>query len=175
MVKGMITRHLLLALALACSASNAGPVVAAQQASFPLTEKLTGLEGTWVRDPSRGAGGICGVNPADVITIAVSATDIAFDAGATSGATATRGIVTLDGSETVLADGRTAAASLDAGWLAVTVRRARNGGFTNVLREVYIPIKGELTIWRTLNVERPDGTQGKIDCGNHHAVVYKRA
>jgi hypothetical protein len=32
----------------------------------------------------------------------------------------------------------------------------------------------ELTVWRTLNVTRPDGSQGKIDCGNHHAIVYSR-
>jgi hypothetical protein len=144
------------------------------QSPFPLTDKLTNLEGTWVRDPARGTGGICGVNPADSITIKVSTTEIAFNASATAGATATSGVVKLDGAGTVLRDGRTAAAALDAGWLAVTIRRPRNGGFTNVMREVYIPLKGELTLWRTLNVELPDGGQGKIDCGNHHAIVYTR-
>jgi len=32
----------------------------------------------------------------------------------------------------------------------------------------------ELTVWRTLNVRRPDGLPDKIDCGNHHAIVYSR-
>jgi hypothetical protein len=52
--------------------------------------------------------------------------------------------------------------------------RREQGGGASVMREVYIALKGELTIWRTLNVELPDGTQGKIDCGNHTAIVYKR-
>ena len=42
------------------------------------------------------------------------------------------------------------------------------------MREVYIPLNNELTLWRTLNVVFDDGTQGKIDCGNHTAIVYKR-
>jgi hypothetical protein len=53
--------------------------------------------------------------------------------------------------------------------------RERNG-FANVMREVYIlnANRDELTIWRTLNVRQPDGLPGKIDCGNHHAIVYLR-
>ena len=152
----------------------AAPPLSAQRAAFPLTDKLTNLEGAWVRDPTRGAGGICGVNPSDAVTFKVSPTEIAIGAESTQSATATQGVVKLDGSETVLYDGRTATATLDAGWLAVTMRRARGGGLTNVMREVYIPLKGELTIWRKLNVDLPDGTQGKIDCGNHQAIVYKR-
>ena len=147
--------------------------VSAQQAPFPLTDKLKGLEGTWVRDPTLGAGGICGVNPPDVVTVKVSANEITFDSGTKVGATGTAGTVRLDGTQTTLADGRSATAALDAGWLAVTMRRERGGG-ANVMREVYIALKGELTIWRTLNVELPDGTQGKIDCGNHTAIVYRR-
>jgi hypothetical protein len=147
--------------------------LSAQHAPFPLTDRLTGLEGTWVRDPARGAGGICGVNPPPVITIKVSANEITFDTGTLVGATGTNGMVRLDGSQTTLADGRSATAALDAGWLAVTMRRERGDG-ANVMREVCIALKGELTIWRTLNVELPDGTQGKIDCGNHHAIVYKK-
>lgn len=147
--------------------------LSAQRSPFPLTEKLKALEGTWARDATRGAGGICGVNPADAVTIKVSASEITLNPAATPGATATSGTVKLDGTETVLADGRTATAALDAGWLAVTMRRERGGG-ANVMREVYIPLRGELTIWRTLNVELPDGSQGKIDCGNHHAIVYRQ-
>src|SRR6186997_1603427 len=126
----------------------------AQHAPFPLTDKLTGLEGTWVRDPARGAGGICGVNPPDIVTVKVSASEITFGSGSKAGATATNGTVKLDGTQTTLADGRSATAALDAGWLAVTMRRERGGG-ANVMREVYIPLQGQLTIWRTLNVELP--------------------
>ena len=141
---------------------------AAQRAPFPLTEKLTSLDGTWVHDPARGTGGICGVPKADVVTVKVSPSEIAIDASDT------QGVIRLDGTQTVLGDGRTATAALDAGWLAVTMRRARNGGATNVMRDVYIALGRDLTIWRTLNVELPDGTQGKIDCGNHWAIVYTR-
>lgn len=162
-----MTRIALVIFCIAMAVSTVG----AQRAPFPLTEKLAGLEGTWVRDPTRGTGGICGVNPADTITVKVSASEITFAANASQGATMTAGTVRLDGTQTGLVDGRTAAASLDAGWLAVTMRRERGGG-ANVMREVYIALRGELTIWRTLNVELPDGTQGKIDCGNHHAIVY---
>jgi hypothetical protein len=166
----MLRRTFLLTLVLACSTA----ATFAAQSPVPLTDKLTNLEGTWIRDRARGTGGICGVNPADRITIKVSATEVMLGASPTAGATATVGIVRLDGAETFLADGRTAKAALDAGWLAVTNRRPRNGGFTNVMREVYIPLRGELTVWRTLNVERPDGGPDKIDCGNHHAIVYTR-
>jgi len=151
----------------------------AQQTPFPLTDKLTNLAGTWVRDPTRGTGGICGVNPADEFSVTVSATEITFNVKATPGATALAGTVKLDGSQTIVSGGnaagaRTATAVLDAGWLAITIRTPRNGGFTNVMREVYIPLRGELTLWRTLNVERSDGGPDKIDCGNRHAIVYKR-
>jgi hypothetical protein len=164
-------RSLTSAFALVCVFSVS--VFAAQRAPFPLTEKLTGLDGTWIRDPTRGTGGICGVNPADIITVKVAASEITFAANATQGATMTVGTVKLDGTQAALADGRSATAALDAGWLAVTTRRERGGG-ANVMREVYIALKGELTIWRTLNVELPGGSQGKIDCGNHHAIVYRR-
>jgi len=149
----------------------AASAVLAQQKPFPLTDKLTNLAGTWVRDPARGTGGICGVNPADSLTITVTPTEVFFSPVATPGATTISGTVKLDGSASMVSSG-TATAALDAGWLAVTMRRERSGGFVNVLREVYIPLRGELTIWRTLNVERPDGGPDKIDCGNHHAIVY---
>jgi hypothetical protein len=163
----------LLASAFGLAAALGMAVLSAQHAPFPLTEKLTALEGTWVRDPTRGTGGICGVNPADTITVKASANEITFAASATQRATVTVGTVKLDGTQTALADSRSATAALDAGWLAVTMRRERGGG-ANVMREVYIALKGELTIWRTLNVELLDGSQGKIDCGNHQAIVYRR-
>ena len=162
------TSTALMLLLLVCDAS-----LGAQQ-PFPVTDKLSSLAGTWVRDATRGTGGICGVNPAEVITIAISPAAVTFKGGGARGDTETIGTVKLDGTQTTLADGRTATAALDAGWLAVTMRHVRNGGYTNVLREVYIVLRGDLTVWRTLNVELPDGSQGKIDCGNRQAIVYVR-
>ena len=160
-------RTALLALVLVCLAVAARPLLAAQQTPFPLTDKLKNLAGTWIRDPTRGAGGICGVTPIEVITVTVSASEVTIDTGAG------KGTIKLDGSQTTIPDGRTATAALDAGWLAVTMRRSRQGA-TNVMREVYIPLNGVLTIWRTLNVVFDDGREGKIDCGNHAASVYTR-
>lgn len=119
--------------------------LSAQVGSFPLTDKLTNLRGTWVRDASRGAGGICGVNPPDTISIEVSPTEVFFSPAFTAGATGISGTIRLDGSTSIVSGG-TATASLDAGWLAVTWRRPRGGGFVNVMREVYIPLRGELTV-----------------------------
>jgi len=153
--------------------------LAAQQ--IPLTDKITRLEGTWVRAPERGWGGICGVPASNGIRMTVSPAEISIHAdrffqGVSSQTLMPIGVVKLDRSQTLLMDGRTAIASTDAGWLAVTTTRERNGGFANVMREVYILNKNgdELTVWRTLNVRRPDGQPDKIDCGNHHAIVYSR-
>jgi hypothetical protein len=67
-------------------------------------------------------------------------------------------------------------AAIDAGWLTLTMTQPRNGGFANVMQEVYIlnRDRSELTVWRTLNTVRPDGSSGKIDCGNRAAIVYRR-
>ena len=152
-----------------------------QAQQIPMTEKITWLDGEWVRAPDKGWGGICGVPASNGRRLRVSATEIAihadtFSQGVSSQTLLPIGVVKLDGSETVLSDGRTAVASTDAGWLAVTMTRQRNRGFVNVMREVYIlnQSSDELTVWRTLNVTLPDGAQGKIDCGNHHAIVYSR-
>ncbi len=156
--------------ALACVVSLllvAAPLIAQ---TIPLTQKLTRLEGRWTRDTTRGTEGACAVPyAADYVVLKVSPSEIRFETNWLAGA------FKLDGSETGLGDGRTATAALDAGWLAVTMRRARNGGTTNVMREVYIIRDDELTIWRTLNVVFADGTQGKIDCGNHQVIVYTRS
>ena len=153
--------------------------VGAQQ--IPLTDKITRLEGTWGRAPDKGWGGICGVPASDGMMLRVSPTEIAIRADTLSRGVSSQtllpiGVVRLDTSETVLSDGRTATASTDAGWLAVTMTRHRNAGFANVMREVYILNErgDELTVWRTLNVTRPNGSPNKIDCGNHHAIVYSK-
>ena len=155
------------------------PRLAAQQ--IPLTDKISGLDGMWVRVPEKGWGGICGVPASNGMKLSVSPSEISIEADTFSqGVSSQRlmpiGVVKLDGSETTLSDGRTARASTDAGWLAVTTTRERNGGFANIMREVYIlnTKRDELTVWRTLNVRRPDGQPDKIDCGNHHAIVYSR-
>jgi hypothetical protein len=152
---------------------------AAQQ--IPITDKITRLDGTWVRAPEKGWGGICGVPANNLMELRVSPTEIAirrdtFSIGVSSQSLEPFGVVKLDGSQTGLWDGRTAVASQDAGWLAVTMTRPRTGASTLVMREVYIlnQNRDELTVWRTLNGVFPDGSQGKIDCGNHHAIVYSR-
>lgn len=156
----------------------AAPAVAQQ---IPITDKITRLDGTWVRAPEKGWGGICGVPASNGMEVRVSPTEIAirrdtFLFGVSSQSLQPFAVVKLDGSETFLADGRTATASHDAGWLAVTMTRPRPGAPTLVMREVYILNRNrdELTVWRTLNGIFPDGSQGKIDCGNHHAIVYSR-
>ena len=153
--------------------------LAAQQ--IPLTDKITRLAGTWVRVPEKGWGGICGVPASNGMKLSVSATEVSIEAdtfsqGVSSQTLMPIGEVTLDGSRTVLFTGRTATASTDAGWLAITTIQQRNVDVANVMREVYILNKNgdELTVWRTLNVSRPGGVDGKIDCGNHHAIVYAR-
>jgi hypothetical protein len=135
---------------------------------LPLTDKLTNLQGTWKEDPTRGVGSICGVRPYDAISFKVSPTEIAIDAGLWNA------VLPLDGRDTRLSDGRVARATLDAGWLKITMTRERPWASTLVMRETYIVLRGTLTIWRTLNGVFPDGTEGKIDCGNHHAIVYSR-
>jgi len=132
-------------------------IVSGQQLAFPITDKISGLVGTWTRDPSRGTGGICGVSEPSTLRFDLQGRQIPL----TGTATTSDGLVV---------------ASTDAGWLKVTMTTPRNGGFANVMQEVYIlnRDRSELTLWRTLNVRMPDGGSGKIDCGNRSAVVYQR-
>jgi hypothetical protein len=140
--------------------------LAAQE--IALTPKLTQLEGKWTRDATRGTGGICGVPVSDWIVLKVSPTEVGIETGWLAG------VFKLDRTETQLSDGRTATAAVDAGWLAITMKRRRGDVATNVMQEVYIVSGNDLTIWRVLNTVFADGTQGKIDCGNRHAIVYSR-
>jgi hypothetical protein len=110
-----------------------------------------------------------GVGPAPQVSMKVSPTEVEINSSFV------HGVVTLDGGTTQLCDGRTASAATDAGWLAVTMHRTRPGAAaTNVMRDVYLVQGRDLTIWRTLNVQFDDGRDGKIDCGNRHAIVYTR-
>ena len=142
------------------------PGAAAQP--VPLTPKLTGLSGVWIRDATRGWGGICGVPVPTRLSFAVRPGEVEVETNVFTGT------LKLDGSDTTVSDGRIANASLDAGWLKITMTRPRGGGYANVMREVYILTGDDLTIWRVLNVVLPDGGDGKIDCGNRHAIVYTR-
>jgi len=175
----MRTVRPIFAVAVAAAVVAASPRVTAQQ--IPLTDKITRLDGTWIRVPEKGWGGICGVPASNGMKLSVSAAEISIEAdtfsqGVSSQTLKPIGEVKLDGSQTMLFTGRTATASTDAGWLAITTIQQRNVEVANVMREVYILNKNgdELTVWRTLNTRRPNGVDGKIDCGNHHAIVYSR-
>jgi hypothetical protein len=137
----------------------------------PLTSKLTGLAGQWTRDPSRGTGSICGVRPEDTIEFGVS------DQAITVGSVRLNARLSLDGTPAMPLIGLTATAALDAGWLKVTVTRERAQGFANIMQDAYLLNRDAtvLTVWRVLNTRRPDGTSGKIDCGNRQAIVYVRS
>ncbi len=143
------------------------------QIQAPLSDKMMDLAGEWKRDPSRGAGGICGVRADDAI---------AFDITTQPPSVSIRshwvdGRVPLDGSSvSLLGTFRTVVAATDAGWLKLTMTQPRNSGYANVMQDVYIlnRDRSELTLWRTLNTVRPDGSSGKIDCGNRVAIIYMR-
>jgi hypothetical protein len=118
-------------------------------------------------------GTFVGPPPGEVRTITFhgDAVKIETDAG-----TAYGGEFPLSGATGKGFDGRPGTVSLDAGWLAVSMTRLRSDDGTNVLREVYI-LSGKdiLTVWRTLHVNLPNGTQGQIGCGNHAAIVYRKS
>jgi hypothetical protein len=158
-------RHLVAIAVFASVVATA--VTRGQQLAFPLTDKITDLAGTWTRDTSRGVGGVCGVSEPDAVS---------FELRAESIIVRTRSAWTIPLTGTATTGDGLIVASTDAGWLKVTMTTPRNGGYANVMQEVYIlnRDRNELTVWRTLNVQMPDGSSGKIDCGNRSAVVYRR-
>jgi hypothetical protein len=85
-------------------------------------------------------------------------------------------LLPLDGSPTTLMGSGVATAALDAGWLAVTIRRIAplGRGTTNVFRDVYIVSDDELTIWRNFTIEWPDGSLSSTVCSYRQALVYQR-
>ena len=142
------------------------------QVPQPLTDKVLDLRGEWKRDATRGTGGICGVRPDDTLVFDITGEPPTLFLSSFR----FTGRIPLDGSPAPLSDDRTVVATTDAGWLKVTVTRPRGSGFANVMQDVYI-LNGdrtELTQWRTLNTVRPDGSSGKIDCGNRVAAIYVR-
>jgi hypothetical protein len=159
------------ALTAAAIAVMASQHAVSAQLPAVLSDKVTDLAGEWKRDPSRGAGGICGVSESDTIAFEI----IAQPQSVAVRSNRVLGTVPLDGSSVSLG-GYTVAAGTDAGWLKLTMTRPRGGGYANVMQEVYIlnRDRSQLTLWRTLNTVLPDGSSGKIDCGNRAAVIYER-
>ena len=82
----------------------------------------------------------------------------------------------LDGSAVTVRDKTVATAALDAGWLAITIRviAPNNRGATNVHRDVYIPSRDELTIWRNFTIEWPGGSLSDTACSYRQVLVYQR-
>lgn len=148
----------------------------AQEASIPLTRNITSLDGVWVHDPAKGVPGVCGNTIDPTIRFSVSAQGVTIESRRLAG------LFRLDGSPTTMTGlgnfNGVARASLDAGWLAITTRRVRaagaSAGSTNVLLDVFTVNGNELTVWRTFNLELPDGSLSQNVCGNRQALVYQR-
>jgi hypothetical protein len=140
---------------------------AAQQPAVIYTDKISDLGGSWVLDPSRTVGGICGVSIENELVLDVAPDAVTVRKGRFLGRFAFAEPAAIVGQQTVT--------GMDAGWLALTTTTERSQGFANIMKDVFIlnRDRSELTVWRTLNVRRPDGAPDKIDCGNHVAMVYR--
>ena len=155
----------------------------AQNTPITLTEKITSLDGLWIRDRAKGVTSSCPststTNPStntieQTVRISVSPQGISIESARR------KWIVPLDGSPSSMMDSGSrspvATATLDAGWLALTARRTAplDRGTTNVFREVYVASNDELTIWRNFTVEWPDGSLSSTVCSYREALVYRR-
>src|SRR5688572_12798140 len=127
-----------------------------------LTEKITSLDGVWIYDPTKGVRGSCDLADQNdrMIRIGVSPQGVDVE----SARLTTR--LPLDGSRVTVKGTTVAAAALDAGWLAITIRvvAPNNRGATNVHRDVYVVSRDQLTIWRNFAIEWPDGSLSSPDC-----------
>ena len=134
-----------------------------------LTDKITSLDGVWTHDPLKGLLSSCGGGTIDkTIRIGISPQGVRVESGRLTG------LLPLDGGSVTVRESTVATAGLDAGWLAITIRVSRPAT-TNIWRDVYIASGDELTIWRTFNIESPDGSLSQqIVCGNRGVVVYRR-
>ena len=142
----------------------------AQGRAIGLTEKITSLDGLWVRDRTKGVEGYCGNTIDETIQIAVSASGVSFESRRLTG------LLKLDGSVTNVGGGNfsgAASASIDAGWLAVTNRHNRAQG-VGISRDVFVVRGDELTVWRTFHLEGPDGALDQNACDGRQALVYQR-
>src|SRR5687768_9991749 len=101
-----------------------------------LTDKITSLDGVWIYDPTKGVRGSCDLADQNdrIIRISVSPQGVNIESERL------KTILPLDGSPVTVRDKTVATATLDAGWLATTVRvvAPNNRGATNVHRDVYI-------------------------------------
>jgi hypothetical protein len=145
-----------------------------QGAPIALTDKITSLDGVWIYDPAKSVRGSCANTVTDqsdrIIRIRISPQGVNFESGRPMA------LLPLDGSPTTLMGSGVATAALDAGWLAVTIRRIAplGRGTTNVFRDVYIVSDDELTIWRNFTIEWPDGSLSSTVCSYRQALVYQR-
>jgi len=142
------------------------------RAQVELTGRIKALDGQWKRDASRGIE-TCGATIDESIRVHVSPSEVRIESS--QQISPLSAVVRLDGGVSTPSNGRTATASLDGGWLLVTVRRQLPTQ-ANVWRHAYVLGAGgdELIVWSSLNVEYPDGTLGHIGCGNRRAIVYRR-
>jgi hypothetical protein len=146
----------------------------AQGTPIELTDKITSLDGLWIRDTAKGVKGSCsGMTTSRVdqtVRISVSTQRVSVESHGL------KWLVPLDGSPTTSTGPGVATATLDAGWLAITTRAIApmGRGTTNVFREVYIASRDELTIWRNFTIEWPDGSLSSTACSYREALVYQR-
>ena len=146
----------------------------AQGTRIELTDKITSLDGLWIRDTAKGVRGSCaGTTPSRIdqtVRISVSPQRVSVESHGL------KWLVPLDGSPTTWTGSGVATPTLDAGWLAITTRviAPMGRGTTNVFREVYIASHDELTIWRNFTSEWPDGSLSSSVCSYREALVYQR-
>lgn len=142
----------------------------AQGDGIKLTEKITRLDGRWIRDRTKGVEGYCGNTIDETIQITVSVSGVNFESRRLTG------LLKFDGSVTNVGGGNfsgAASASIDAGWLAVTNRHNRPQGI-GISRDVFVVQGDELTVWRTFHLEGPDGAPNQNACDGRQALVYRR-
>ena len=140
-----------------------------QGTSIALTNKITSLDGLWKHDPNKGVTSSCPGTPDQTIRISVSAQEVSVESERP------KMLLPLDGIPVTVTSG-VATATLDAGWLAITIRVPAPGGrgATNVHRDVYVVNQDELTIWRNFTIEWPDGSLSSTVCSYRSALVYRR-
>ncbi len=142
----------------------------AQGTPIALTDRITSLDGLWLRDRTKGIEGYCGNTIDETIHVAVSALGVTFESRRLTG------LIKLDGSVTNVGGGNfsgAASASIDAGWLAVTNRHKRAQGI-GISRDVFVVQGDELTVWRTFHFEGLNGTLDQRACDGRQALVYQR-
>src|SRR5262245_24293488 len=140
-----------------------------QGTPIALTDKITSLDGLWIHDPTKGVTSSCPGTPDQTIRISISPQGVSVESGRP------RALLPFDGTPVTVTSG-VATATLDAGWLAITIRVSAPGGrgTTNVHRDVYVVNQDELTIWRNFTIEWPDGSISSTVCSYRSALVYRR-